>query len=62
MQRIEQDLMTVNEAAAFLRVRASWIYSRTRGGDFPVVKLGGHIRVPRRELIEWVNERRVKAA
>ena len=61
MQNQQQDLMTVGEAAEFLRVRPTWIYSRTRGGDFPVIKLGGFIRVPRRELIAWVDARRVKA-
>ena len=54
------DLLTVTEAAAFLKVPRSWIYNRTTGGDFPVLKLGGHIRVPRSDLIEWVNARRVR--
>ena len=62
MQNRSQDLMTVAEAAEFLRVQRAWIYARTRGGDFPVVKLGGHVRVPRSELIAWVDARRVKTA
>ena len=54
------DLMTVREAAEFLKVPRSWIYSRTTDGDFPVVKLGGHVRVPRHLLVQYVNARRVK--
>lgn len=47
-------LMTVQEAADYLRVKVSWVYQRTRTRSIPVRKLGRHVRIPRRELLEWI--------
>ena len=45
---MEQDeLLTVKEAAALLKVAPSWIYERTRLRTIPVRKLGGHVRIPK---------------
>jgi excisionase family DNA binding protein len=52
---ILDDLLTVEEAAKYLRVPVSWIYQRTRSRQIPVRKLGGHVRIPRDEFFEWIN-------
>ena len=47
--------LTVQETADFLRVPKSWVYERTRMGGIPVRKIGRHVRIPRDELVDWVN-------
>jgi excisionase family DNA binding protein len=57
MTETTQDaLLTVHEAAEYLRVPVSWVYERTRTRAIPVRKLGHHVRIPRSELVAWVEE------
>lgn len=56
------DLFTVAEAAEFLNVPRSWVYNRTTDDDFPALKLGGHVRVPRDALLQRVLKHRVMPA
>jgi excisionase family DNA binding protein len=48
--------LTVQEAAALLRVPVSWLYERTRTNSVPHVKLGKYLRFDRDELTAWVDE------
>jgi excisionase family DNA binding protein len=48
-------LLTVQEAAALLKVAPSWIYERTRLRKMPMRKLGGHVRIPKAELLRWID-------
>lgn len=48
------DLLTVQEVAEYLRVPESWVYERTRRRAIPVRKLGRLVRIPRQELLAWV--------
>jgi excisionase family DNA binding protein len=48
------ELLTLDEVAAMLRVPRSWIYERTRRKLIPHVKLGKYLRFPRRALVRWV--------
>ena len=48
------DLMTVQEAADYLRVPVSWLYERTRTRSIPVRKIGRHCRIPRNEFLAWI--------
>ena len=48
------ELLTVQEVAVYLRVPVRWVYERTRQRTIPVRKLGGFIRIPKRELEAWV--------
>ena len=50
------DLLTVEEAANYLRVPISWVYERTRTRSIPVRKLGRHVRIPRSELLAWIEK------
>jgi len=58
----ELELLTVDEAAKFLRVPKSWIYQRTRTGEIPFFKLSGHCRFSRQQLREYVARHQVPAA
>jgi excisionase family DNA binding protein len=52
-----QDLLTVGEVAALLRVPASWIYARTADAgleEIPHLKLGRHLRFRRAEVLAWI--------
>jgi excisionase family DNA binding protein len=49
------DLLTVQDVAHILRVPVSWVYERTRTRAIPMRKLGRHIRVPRAELLAWID-------
>ena len=48
------DLLTVEEVAEYLRVPRSWVYERTRCRAIPIRKLGRHVRIPRDELLAWI--------
>ena len=45
------DLLTVDEAARFLKVPKTWIYERTRARRIPLRKLGRLVRIPRNEFL-----------
>ena len=49
------DLLTVKEAADYLKVPLSWIYERTRTRAIPIRKIGRHVRVPRDEFLAWID-------
>ena len=48
------DLLTLEETAALLKVPKSWIYERTRKGAIPHLKLGKYLRFPLADLLLWV--------
>ena len=52
-----QDFLTIDELAEKLRVRKSWLYSRTRETgpeSIPKVKVGKYIRFVESEVIGWL--------
>ena len=49
---VEDGLVTVAEAAAFLRLSRSNLYTLMERGELPFVKLGRSRRIPRRALVE----------
>jgi excisionase family DNA binding protein len=48
------DLLTVPEVALYLRISRNLAYALVARNDIPSLHLGRLIRVPRRELDEWV--------
>lgn len=50
--------LTVQEAAALLRVPVSWLYERARTNSVPHVKLGKYLGFDRDELATLVDELR----
>ena len=58
---IGDELLTVNDAARFLRVTVSWVYEHTRDDAedrLPFVKLGKYVRFDRTDLREFINAKR----
>jgi excisionase family DNA binding protein len=59
MRSLADELMTVSEVAAFLKVPISWVYERTRrkGAErLPHVKLGKYLRFSMSEIKEWLQK------
>ena len=55
------DLLTVEEVAALLKVKPSWVYERIRarrGEKLPHVKLGHYVRFERAAVEEFVRRQR----
>jgi excisionase family DNA binding protein len=56
-----EELMTVREIAAFLKVPTSWVYDRTRRrgtGRIPHLKLGKYVRFSASEVKTWLQQLR----
>ena len=61
---VEDDLLTVDEAARYLHVPLSWVYehARTGSGDrLPVIKVGKYLRFARRDLRAYIDAKRASA-
>lgn len=48
--------LTIDEAAALIRVPKSWLYERTRTNTVPHIKLGKYLRFDQQELLTWVRQ------
>jgi len=48
--------LTIDEAAALIRVPKSWLYERTRANTVPHVKLGKYLRFDREEFVTWTRQ------
>jgi excisionase family DNA binding protein len=48
--------LTVDEAAALIRVPKSWLYERTRTNTVPHVKLGKYLRFDQQEFLTWARQ------
>ena len=53
----EERLLTIDEAAKFLRLESAWVRRRTNELPFIVRISGGAVRVSRRRLEAWVARR-----
>lgn len=55
----DQELLTIKEMAAYLKVPPSWLYSRTRvkDSDFPVIRVGKYCRFEVRAVMAWIKEK-----
>ena len=51
--------LTVNEAAALLKVPASWVYRKTSEREIPHRKIGKHIRFSERDLLAWLDSKKI---
>jgi len=49
-------MLTIDEAAALLRVPKSWLYERTRTNSVPHMKVGKYLRFDRQEFLEWARQ------
>ena len=54
----EKLTMTASEAAEALQVSKPVIYELCRLEDFPVIRIGRKVLIPREQLQDWVNAKR----
>lgn len=47
-------LLTAEEVADLLRVRTGWIYSQTRAGRIPHLRLGRYVRYRESAVLAWM--------
>ena len=52
---MENNILTVKEAAEILRISKSKCYQLARNREIPPVILGGRIVIPERQLREWID-------
>ncbi len=48
------ELLKPQQAADLLQVPISFIYERTRLNSIPVKRIGKYVRIPKAELLAWV--------
>ena len=53
----DDELLTVLETSRLLKTSVGWVYQAARAGLIPSFKLGGHIRVPKRGLLDLIGRR-----
>jgi excisionase family DNA binding protein len=49
-----ENLLTIKEAAEYLRVSESWLYRQAAGRSVPHYRLGRSVRFSRQELDAWL--------
>jgi len=57
MEDAVRQLLTIDELANRLKVKRSWLYSRTREkgeGAIPKIRVGKYIRFDEAQVIEWL--------
>ncbi len=54
---MESEVMTMKEAAKYLKIHIMTLYKLAREGDVPVRKVGGQWRFSRKRLREWMEEK-----
>lgn len=52
--RLDEPLLTVEQAAGLLSVRPSWVYEAVRTEQLPVLRVGRHLRFTRAMLESWL--------
>lgn len=53
----ETILFRVNEVAHKLGLGRSKVYEMAESGELPVVRIGSSVRIPCRELFDWIRRR-----
>lgn len=59
---LDEPLLDVEQAAALLAVRPSWVRDATRAGRLPCIRVGKHMRFTRPMLEEWAALHRIENA
>jgi excisionase family DNA binding protein len=59
---LEEPLLDVEQAAALLNVRPSWVRDATRAGRLPCIRVGRHLRFTRPMLEQWAAQHRIQDA
>lgn len=59
---LDEPLLDVEQAAALLNVRPSWVRDATRAQRLPCIRVGRHLRFTRPMLEEWAAQHRIENA
>lgn len=59
---LEEPLLNVEQAAALLNVRPSWVRDATRAQRLPCIRIGRHLRFTRPMLEQWAAKHRIDNA
>lgn len=59
---LDEPLLDVEQAAALLAVRPSWVRDATRAGRLPCIRVGKHLRFTRPMLEDWAAAHRIENA
>ena len=51
----ENELITVIEMAEILKISRSKAYSLIKQVDFPIIRIGKCVRIPRKAMLQWLN-------
>jgi len=57
MQDTNFHLLTVEEMAEILRIGRSSAYELCRQNEFPVIRIGRSIRIPKKALLDWIEQK-----
>lgn len=49
-------LLSISEVAAVLGISRPSIYQLIHSADFPIVRLGGRVLIPVKQLEDWLDE------
>lgn len=56
------ELLRMNEAARLLSISRAKAYELVASGELPSIKVGASIRIRRRSLLAWLDDRETPAA
>lgn len=59
---LDEPLLDVEQAAALLNVRPSWVRDATRAQRLPCIRVGRHLRFTRPMLEQWAARHRIENA
>jgi excisionase family DNA binding protein len=54
MEHPQSDILTIDEAAALLKIPRSSVYKLAQQGKIPAKKVGRHWRFHRQTIVNWV--------
>jgi len=55
----EPELLRVAEASKLMSLSRTKVYEMAEKGQIPVVRIGTAVRIPRKKLLLWIEERTV---
>lgn len=56
----DNEILTVKQAAELLQLSEDVVYPLTHRRDFPAIRVGRCIRIPRNMLMDWVKAQATK--
>ena len=58
---IPHDLLTAREVADVMRVSTMTVYRLIKAGELPAIRVGKHLRIRERDVVQFLDERVVGA-